>query len=161
MRVMSPRWNRRDVLKGLLAASAAMIVPEAGRWRARTASGTQVEIQITPVSASYVSVEHLSREQRIGWRYPTDGSLVKKSWGAPIAKLRTGPTRTISARRSPAEDFLPACEHRGCERKGDVIQQLAWDESCRRSFLSEREFATIRFRARAAHNLTAADRRTR
>ena len=49
---MSPQWNRRDVLKGLLAASTAMIVPEQGAAQdAAPVSGRPVEIQITPVSA--------------------------------------------------------------------------------------------------------------
>ena len=52
-RAMSPRWNRRDVLKGLAAASTAIIVrPKLGAAQEGGGTGRRpVEIQIAPVSA--------------------------------------------------------------------------------------------------------------
>jgi alpha-glucosidase (family GH31 glycosyl hydrolase) len=128
---MSPQWNRRDVLKGLLAASTGMIIPHQGAAAhdAASASGRQVEIQVTPVSActfrlSILPVNEGSIAEILG-----DGSLVKQSWGAPAAKLRTEPTNPISIGRLRLKvSFHPvgigiANEH------GDVIQQFAWDEN--------------------------------
>ena len=94
---MSPQWNRRDVLKGLLAASTAMIVPENGAAQdAASVSGPQVEIQITPVSAFTFRLSILPVNNGSIAEIPGDGSLVKQSWGVPIAKLRTDPTNPIS-----------------------------------------------------------------
>jgi hypothetical protein len=49
---MGPQWNRRDVLKGLAAASAAIVLPRdlEGRQQEEPIAEPQVEIQITPVS---------------------------------------------------------------------------------------------------------------
>ena len=128
---MSPQWNRRDVLKGLLAASTGMIIPDQGAAAqgAASASGRQVEIQVTPVSACTFRLSIFPVNNGSIAEIPGDGSLVKQSWGAPAAKLRTEATNPISIGRLRLRvSFHPvgvgiANEH------GDVIQQFAWDES--------------------------------
>ena len=49
---MSPKWNRRDVLKGLAAASTAIVLPPdlQGSQQDEPIAAPQVEIQITLVS---------------------------------------------------------------------------------------------------------------
>ena len=94
---MSPQWNRRDVLKGLLAASTAMIVPEQGTaLDAAAVSGRQVEIQITPVSAFTSRLSILPVNNGSTAEISGDGSLVKQSWGVPVAKLRAESNGAIS-----------------------------------------------------------------
>ncbi len=124
---MSPRWNRRDVLKGLLAASSAMFVPR------ETKAGAQLpepplEIQITPVSAYTFRLSILPVNNGSVADIPIDGSLVKKSWGSPIAKLRAEPTHSISAGNLRLKiSFQPVSVEVG-NLQGDVIQHLAWDK---------------------------------
>src|SRR5258708_39733188 len=50
--LMNSKWNRREVLKGLLAASTTVMIPqrEAAQGAAPGPAG-QIEIQVTPISA--------------------------------------------------------------------------------------------------------------
>lgn len=70
---MSPRWNRRDVLKGLVAASSAMFVPQQAKAGARPPE-PQVEIQITPVSAFTFRLSILPANHGSVGDIPLDGS---------------------------------------------------------------------------------------
>jgi alpha-glucosidase (family GH31 glycosyl hydrolase) len=129
---MSPRWNRREVLKGLVAASSAMFVPKQARAGPRPPE-PQVEIQITPVSAStfrlsMFAANHGSNHGSVG-EIPLDGSLVRKSWGSPIAKLQTAPTGTISAGHLRLKISFQPVSIEVANLQGDVIQQLAWDQN--------------------------------
>lgn len=129
---MSPRWNRRDVLKGLVAASSAMFVPKQAKAGARPPE-PQVEIQITAVSAftfrlSILAANHGSNNGSVG-DIPLDGSLVRKSWGSPIAKLRAAPTGTISAGNHRLKISFQPVSIEVANLQGDVIQQLAWDQN--------------------------------
>src|SRR5690349_3927115 len=49
---MGPKWNRRDVLKGLAAASTAIVLPRdlQGSQQDEPIAAPQVEVQITPLS---------------------------------------------------------------------------------------------------------------
>ena len=94
---MSPRWNRREVLKGLLAASTAIMVPtrEAAQDVAPSPAG-QIEIQITPISSFTFRLSILPVENGSVTKITTDGSLVRDSWIAPVMKLRAGSAEAIS-----------------------------------------------------------------
>ena len=80
------RYNRRDVLKAMGAASAALLLPQAGN-AAESSVGSDIEIQVVSVSAhtARLSVIPIKDKQTIS--IPTDGSLVKSSWGAPVLKV--------------------------------------------------------------------------
>jgi alpha-glucosidase (family GH31 glycosyl hydrolase) len=123
---MSPRWNRRDVLKGFLAASSAMFVPKEAKSGAQLPE-PQVEIQITPVSTYTFRLSILPVNNGSVGDIPMDGSLVKKFWGSPIAKLRAAPTRTISAGNLRVKVSFQPVSIEVANLRGDVIQQLAWD----------------------------------
>lgn len=97
---MNPHWNRRDVLKGLFAASTAMIVPGQGLAQDAPASRRQVEIQITPISDFTFRLSILPVNNGSIAEIGGDGSLVKESWGVPVAKLRTEPTSPIRSAAS-------------------------------------------------------------
>jgi alpha-glucosidase (family GH31 glycosyl hydrolase) len=125
---MSPRWNRRDVLKGLVAASSAMFVPKQAKAGARPPE-PQVEIQITAVSAFTFRLSILAANHGSVGDIPLDGSLVRKSWGSPIAKLRAAPTGTISAGNHRLKISFQPVSIEVANLQGDVIQQLAWDQN--------------------------------
>ncbi len=127
---MSPQWNRRDVLKGLVAASTAMttslrkgLAEENPR-----ATAQPIEIQITPISPHTFRLSILPLKNGSVGSIPTNGSLVKESWGAPIAKLRTEPARAIAVGNLRLKiGFRPVSIATESEH-GDVIQQFVWDE---------------------------------
>jgi alpha-glucosidase (family GH31 glycosyl hydrolase) len=125
---MSPRWNRRDVLKGLLAASSAMFVPKQVKAGAELPE-PQVEIQITPVSKYTFRLSILPVNNGSVGDIPMDGSLVKKSWGSQIPNQRAEPTRTISAGNLQLKISLQPVSIQVANLQGDVIQQLGWDKN--------------------------------
>jgi alpha-glucosidase (family GH31 glycosyl hydrolase) len=124
---MSSRWNRRDVLKGFLATSGAMFVRKAAAAAAPHREA-EVEIEITPVSPHTFRLSIIPVNDGSLANVPTDGSLVKQSWGSPIAKLRAAPTRTVSAGNLRLKISFHPVSIEVTNPKGDLIQQLAWDE---------------------------------
>jgi alpha-glucosidase/alpha-D-xyloside xylohydrolase len=89
----------------------------------------QVEIQITPVSTCTFRLSILPLNNGSVGDIAMDGSLVKKSWGSPIAKLRAAPTRTISAGNLRLKISFEPVSIEVANLQGDVIQQLAWDQN--------------------------------
>jgi alpha-glucosidase (family GH31 glycosyl hydrolase) len=126
---MTPRWNRRDILKGLLAASTGVIVSSqrgAGQDDTR-ASGQPIEIQVTSISVHSFRLSILPINNGTVGQIPLDGSLVHESWGAPVAKLRTEPATTIAVGRLQLKISFHPVSISVANEHGDVIQQLAWD----------------------------------
>jgi len=131
---MSPQWNRREVLKGMLA-STAMIVPKRDAAQDASAqdpapvSGQSVEIQITPVSACTFRLSILPVDNASVADIPSDGSLATKSWGIPIAKLRANSIKPISVGGFRIKISVAPVDITVANEHGDVIQQFARDES--------------------------------
>jgi alpha-glucosidase (family GH31 glycosyl hydrolase) len=129
--VMTPRWNRRDVLKGLLAASTGIIVSskQGTAQDGPHAPEKPIEMQVTSISPHTFRLSILPIDNGTIGHIPLDGSLVQGSWEARVAKLRAEPAKPIAVGNLRlAISFHPisitvANEH------GDVIQQLGWDES--------------------------------
>ena len=48
---MNQQWNRRDVLKGLVATSTALVIPPGQGTAQEAAPPGQVEVELSPVSA--------------------------------------------------------------------------------------------------------------
>src|SRR5580700_11258990 len=93
---MCPYWSRRDVLKGLVAASATWIQPATGQAvREDEPSSPLVEIQVTPISSHTFRLSILQAENGSAVSIPSDGSLSQESWRAPVARLRSDPGRQI------------------------------------------------------------------
>ena len=126
---MSPRWNRRDVLKGLVAASTAMLVPQRDGALSAQLQAPPVEIQVTPLGPATFRLSILAVNNGSVGDIPMDGSLVQQSWGSPIARLREEPAHAIAAGNLRLKiSFRPvSIEVRNLQ--GDVLQQLAWDEN--------------------------------
>lgn len=78
------RCNRRDVLKAMGAASAALLLPPGVRAADQT---TEYEIQVSPVSAHTCRLSVVPVKNGRISSIPSDGSLVRESWGVPVLKL--------------------------------------------------------------------------
>jgi alpha-glucosidase/alpha-D-xyloside xylohydrolase len=127
---MKKRYDRREVLKGMSAACAAFLLPEeqARAVSALRIAGQDVEIQIGSVSKHTFRLSILPIKDGRVATIPTDGSLVRESWGTPIAKMRNAGARTIKAAdvnvRITAEPLTFAIETTGAEQ----IQKITVDE---------------------------------
>jgi alpha-glucosidase/alpha-D-xyloside xylohydrolase len=134
---MCPYWSRRDVLKGLVAASAAWIHPATGQAvREDEPSSPLVEIQVTPISSHTFRLSILPVENGTVVSIPSDGSLSQESWGAPIARLRSDPGRQIDIGTSRLTITFHPVTILVKNEKDKIIQRLIWDEkSASLSFL--------------------------
>ena len=134
---MCPYWSRRDVLKGLVAASAAWIHPATGQAvREDEPSSPLVEIQVTPISSHTFRLSILPVENGTVVSIPSDGSLSQESWGAPIARLRSDPGRQIDIGTSRLTITFHPVTILVKNETDKIIQRLVWDEkSASLSFL--------------------------
>jgi alpha-glucosidase/alpha-D-xyloside xylohydrolase len=126
---MGKRYDRREVLKGVAAAGASLLLPKP---RAEGRSGfpateNAIEIRVTSVSAHTLRFTVLPTRKDQAAEVPSNGSLVQTSWGDPLLKLRgEGPSRTVKTGNlnvtvttaSPALSLTTATE------AGEVIQRL-------------------------------------
>jgi len=130
-KAMNPQWNRRDVLKGLAAASTAMMVPSVmGASQKDGRAARLVEVQISPVSAHTFRMSILPvGENAVVGSIPLDGSLVQESWGAPVARLRAEAEQTIAAGGVQLKISLAPVRVTVKNAGGDVIQRFACDDN--------------------------------
>ncbi len=87
---MKKRYDRREVLKGMSAACAAFLLPDE-QVRAENSlhiAGQDVEIQIGSTSKHTFRLSILPIKNGRVATIPTDGSLVRESWGTPVATMR-------------------------------------------------------------------------
>jgi alpha-glucosidase (family GH31 glycosyl hydrolase) len=105
---MTKKIPRREVLKGAGAAAVAALLPrKAAAANATVAqsqslsplriAGQDVEIQISSVSARTLRLSVLPLTNGRPAAIPENGSLVRSSWGAPVATLR-GPLHDQSVK---------------------------------------------------------------
>ena len=127
---MSPQWNRRDVLKGLAAASTALTASlRKGLAEESTpASAQPVEIQITPISPHTSRLSILAVKNGSVGAIPSNGSLVRESWGTPIAKLRTEPSHAIAVGNLRLKVGFSPVRVAVAGEDANVIQRFEWDE---------------------------------
>jgi alpha-glucosidase (family GH31 glycosyl hydrolase) len=128
--VMSQQWNRRDVLKGLVAVSTAMMIsPAEAAAQGEKTLGEQVEIRVTPLSAHTFRLSILPLNKGLPASIPFDGSLVQESWGAPAAQLRSETSETIAVGNFQLKISCRPASIRVANEHGDVVQQFDWDQS--------------------------------
>jgi alpha-glucosidase (family GH31 glycosyl hydrolase) len=97
---MKEQWSRRHLLKQLAAVSATLVLPTERPVAESVAQDADenYEVQISSVSAQTARLTVLPIRSGKTGTVPFDGSLVRESWGAPIAKLRgDAPAQTIQA----------------------------------------------------------------
>jgi alpha-glucosidase (family GH31 glycosyl hydrolase) len=126
---MNQQWNRRDVLKGLVSASTALVIARGQGTAQEIASVQPVEIQISSVSAHSFRISVYPLNNGAEKSIPFDGSLVQESWGAPVARLRaeTGREFVLGGFRLKIS-FHPVSITVTSEL-GAVIQEFVWDEN--------------------------------
>jgi alpha-glucosidase (family GH31 glycosyl hydrolase) len=127
---MGPKWNRRDVLKGLAAASTAIVLPRDLQGSQQDEPIPQVEIQITPVSPHTFRLSILVLDKNgIVQAIPSDGSLVQKSWGAPIAQFRGRSERTVAVSSVKLQVSVHPFRTTVTDVDGKIVQRFAWDQN--------------------------------
>jgi alpha-glucosidase (family GH31 glycosyl hydrolase) len=129
---MTTPWSRRSVLKGLAAASTAIIVPpirEVGSNEGRAPSDA-IEVQITSLSPHTFRLTILAGSKNgEAAAIPSDGSLVQESWGGPIDKLRADPQKAIAAGNSRLKVSFSPVRIIVMNQHDEVVQELGWDEN--------------------------------
>ncbi|MGA8308826.1 MAG: TIM-barrel domain-containing protein [Terriglobales bacterium] len=127
---MNARWNRRQVLKQLAAASAAMILPGGAVADSppRLAGQDSIEIQIASVSEHTLRLSILPVKNGQVASIPFNGSLIRTVWDAPIAKLRgDSPAQTVKL-GSLALHFSPDPPAFSVSSAGgETIQTFTWN----------------------------------
>ncbi len=129
---MRVRWNRREVLKAMAAASTGMFVPPTldAAEKDKDVAVSPSEVQVTTISPQTfrLSILPVSKNGVVG-KIPVNGSLVQESWGTPIARLRENTQQTIPTRNVRLKISLPPVRVTVTDASGNAIQQLAFDDS--------------------------------
>ena len=124
--------NRRDALKALGAASAALLVPRyASASESFQIAGTDVEVQVVPVSEYTFRLSILPIKAGRAAVIPSDGSLVQASWGAPSLRVRGDLQKpeTVALRKSAHCDFHGSAHlHDYSRHVSDAVQRLRLEE---------------------------------
>jgi len=125
---MDNGWNRRRVLKQLIAVAGTLALP-ARRVLANSplAGATREwEIQISSISANTLRLSVLPVKDGVVSAIPTDGSLVQSSWGAPVASLRGDwQAQRVRAGNLTVQVAPDPLTFTIKNKKGETIQQLA------------------------------------
>jgi len=125
---MNVRWNRRQVLRHMAATSAALVLPR-GTVAANALLGeaaTDREIQITSVSPHTVRFTMLPITNGLTATLHFDGSLVQRSWGTPIVRLRgKAAARELKAGSLRVHVSADPIVFTVATLNGDVIQRLS------------------------------------
>jgi alpha-glucosidase (family GH31 glycosyl hydrolase) len=139
---MDKQWKRREILKQMAVASTAALLPAGARGAAEIAAGgagaptsiagRECEIQIASVSSSTMRLSILPIEGGRVIAVRGNGSLVRESWGEPMAKWRgdaagktvkSGNLTIGTAADGAALTFAIS------NGKGDVVQRLGVDSA--------------------------------
>jgi alpha-glucosidase/alpha-D-xyloside xylohydrolase len=125
---MNQQWNRRRVLKHLAATSAALALPR-GTVAANALladPAAEREIQIASISEHTVRLSVLPVREGQIVTIPFNGSLVRKDWGAPLARLRgTAPAREFKAGNLSIHVSTDPIVLTIKTPKGDVVQHFS------------------------------------
>ncbi len=126
---MSSQWNRRDVLKGLLAASTVTVVSSkqvVGREDV-PATAPPVQIQITPISPHACRLSILPLKNGSVASIPFDGSLVQRSFGNPITVVQSDARHSVTAGGMRLKVAFDPVSITAANGRGDVVQKFSWD----------------------------------
>jgi alpha-glucosidase (family GH31 glycosyl hydrolase) len=124
---MSPHWNRREILKGLAAASTTILIPPMlGPAEEDTpADKRKIEIHITVISAHTFRLSIFPEGQPRPLL--SDGSLVREAWGLPVMKIRTVPEHAIAVGDQRLKISFDPVRIAISNDAGKAIQELRWD----------------------------------
>ncbi len=111
---MTTPWTRRSILKGLAAASTAIIVPPiraVGSGEGSSPAGA-IEVQVTALSPHTFRLTILpAAKAGESSAVPSDGSLVQESWDNPIEKLHADHEKPITVGNSRLKISLHASKN--------------------------------------------------
>jgi alpha-glucosidase (family GH31 glycosyl hydrolase) len=122
--------NRRDILKGLAAISgAALVHPGRAESVSAPADISRVRIEITSVSEHALRISLLPKDEKSSSHLiPSNGSLMRESWGVPIAQLVEGPRREIAAGKFRLTISWQPLTIAVANQDGVAIQRFEWNE---------------------------------
>src|SRR5215469_9850926 len=140
---MGADWNRRDVLKGLLAASAATVIRAIGDPTENSDTFSQsLEVQLAPVSSKTLRLTILPVKQGSDASTTTaaircDGSLVQESWGPPAVRLRIDADKSLEVADFRLTISPKPLSISVSNEHAELVQRLVWDEkNAKLSFLT-------------------------
>ena len=124
------QWSRRELLKSLAAASTAVAIPaRLGRAQAAdSVASSQLEIQVSSVSVHTFRLSILPSRDGATAAIPSEGSLVRESFGPPLATLREGPERPVAVGNFQLTVSFHPVSITIANQSGVVVQQLGWDQ---------------------------------
>jgi alpha-glucosidase (family GH31 glycosyl hydrolase) len=131
---MSKKWNRREILKGVAAASAAMTVPTVppanayGRNNEVEAPKQAIEVQFTSLSPHTFRLSLMPVKNASARAIPIDGSLVKDSWGVPVAKLSSTASTKIPIGDFSLDISFQPITIAVIDSRRNIIQHFRFDE---------------------------------
>src|SRR5215469_8676633 len=121
---MSSQWNRRDVLRGLTAISTAALVPLSNAPGSQ--ADPQIEVQATPVTAHTLRLS-LVPAADTSKSIPSDGSLIKESWGTPVRATRQATNNEISIANFRLKISWSPLSIAIADEQEKLIQQFDWN----------------------------------
>src|SRR3984957_8333497 len=122
---MTSQWNRRDILRGLTAISAAAFVP---LKQAIAIDGDHpVEIQVTPVSSHTLRLSLVPAGGGAAKTIPSNGSLAKESWGTPVHSSSQDASRALSVDNFRLKISQNPLSITVADEHDKTIQQLEWN----------------------------------
>jgi len=132
---MNQRWNRRQVLHRLVAVSTGLLLPanpEPAKPFLRLARQDDIddiEVQIVSLSPHTFRLSILPVKNGQVSSIPFNGSLVRSSWPAPIAKLRgDASAQTIKLGSLALKVSAHPLTFTVVKAKGETVQTLMWDQ---------------------------------
>ena len=133
--LMIRRFSRRELLKGMCTLPAAVLSKTRSGPKLRDAGSDPVEVQITPISRHTFRLSVLPIQNGRPVPVPLDGSLLRKSWGTPIATLRGSVgLRKIVCGNLRVEVSVPSIKLRIANARNELIQELKINEDGGLSF---------------------------
>ena len=128
---MTRQWYRRELLAQLAGVSAGMLLPlgDASASEALRVAGEDCEIQLTQVSGETIRLSLRQIKRGVASTIVTDGSLVRTSWGPPIATFRgTFQAQTIECGKMMVRIAPVPLAFTITTPDGQTIQQLTVDK---------------------------------
>ena len=131
---MNDQWNRREILKQLAAASAALMLPAGATAKPfeRLAGQDGIEIQIASISERTLRLSIFPARNSDASSIPFNGALVRTAWDAPVAKLHIGSQGQTITIGNLALKFSPdPLAFTIATASGETVQTLTWDQESR------------------------------
>jgi len=127
-------WKRREILKQLAVASAAMVAPGAAevvRGADSEQAATEFTVQIRAISPHTCRISVLPIVKGRAADVPTNGSLVEIFWAAPVATWRSSSLRveTVKCGELSVSLEVSPLTVNVANAAGAVVQSLAIDPS--------------------------------